>query len=72
MCHLQQKYSILTLQFSQKTFLSGEKIEEEMVLWAEGSSVKRSPQQGRPLALMLREGPTLNSRITEIYGQAPG
>ena len=43
----------------------------EMVLWSEGSSVKGSPQQVGPLALMLREGPTHNSKITEINGPVP-
>ena len=42
-----------------------------MVHVAEGSSVKGSPQQVGPLAFMLREGPTHNSRITEINGPVP-
>ena len=54
-----------------ETFLSGEKIEGQMVQVAEGSSVKGSPEQVGPLTLMLREGPTHNSRITEINGPVP-
>ena len=42
-----------------------------MVLCSEGSSVKGSPQQVGPLALVLREGPTDNSKITEINGPVP-
>ena len=56
MCHLQQ---------------AREKIEGEMVLWSEGLSFKGSPQQVGPLALMLREGPTHNSKLTEINGPVP-
>ena len=51
--------------------MSGEKIEGEMVLWFEDQSVKGSPQQVGPLALMLREGPTDNSKITDINGPVP-
>ena len=46
-------------------------MEGQMVHGAEGSSVKGSPQQVGPLALLLREGPTHNSRITEMYGPVP-
>ena len=42
-----------------------------MVLLSEGSSVKGSPQQVGPLALMLMEGSTHNSKITEINGLVP-
>ena len=52
-----------------ETFLSGEKIEGEMVLLSEGSGVKGSPQQVGPLAVMSREGLTHNSKITEINGR---
>ena len=54
-----------------ETFLSGKKIEGGMVLCFEGLSAKGSPQQVGPLALMLREGPTHNSKITEINGPVP-
>ena len=38
------------------------------MLRSEGLSVKGSPQRVGPLALMSREGPTHNSKITEING----
>ena len=42
-----------------------------MVQVAEGSSVKGSPWEVGALAIMLREGLTHNSRITEINGPVP-
>ena len=42
-----------------------------MVYGTEGSSIRGSPKQDGPLALMLKEGSTHNSRITEIYGPVP-
>ena len=47
------------------------KIEGQKVHVADGSSVKGSPQQVGALALKLREGPTHNSKITEINGLVP-
>ena len=41
-----------------------------LVLRVEGSSVKGSPHLVRPLVLILKDGPTHNSKITELYGPA--
>ena len=42
-----------------------------MVLGAEGLSVKGSSSRVGDLALMLREVPTDNSKLTVIYGLVP-
>ena len=39
-----------------------------MVHVAEGSSIREIPKKVGALTLMLREGPTHNSRVTEING----
>ena len=54
-----------------ETFFSGEMVEGQMVHVTESLSVKGSPQQAGPLALILREGPTHNSSVTEINWPVP-